>query len=89
MPKTKLSSKGQVVIPKAMRSALRWSPGAELDIEPTADAVVLRLAPKTWRLPTREELDRVAGCLKYDGPPLSIEDMDRRAREAFGKKWRK
>ena len=89
MPKTRLSSKGQIVIPKPLRDALHWTSGAELDIEPTADAIVLRLATKTWRLPTREELDRVAGCLKYDGPPLSIDEMDRRAREAFGKKWRK
>ncbi len=89
MPTTRLSSKGQVVIPKEVRTALRWLPGAELDIEPISDAIVLRLSPNTRRLPTREELDRVAGCLKYGGPPLSIEEMDRRARKAVGRKWRK
>ena len=89
MPKTRLSSKGQIVIPKPLRDALHWDAGAELSVEPSGDAIILRLAPRTWRLPTRAELDRVAGCLKYDGPALSIEDMDRRAREAFGKTWRK
>lgn len=89
MPNSVLSSKGQIVIPKPLRDAMHWTAGAELSVEPKGDAVVVRLAEKPWRLPTREELDRVAGCLKYDGPSLSIEEMDRRAREAIARKWRK
>lgn len=89
MSRAKLTQRGQVAIPKAMRVALHWEPGAELDIEPAGDGIVVRLSPQAWRLPTREELGRVSGCLKYSGPALSIEDMDRHSREAFGKDWQK
>ena len=44
MAKTRLSSKGQVIIPKAVRDRHGWQPGVELDIEDRDDAVVLRLA---------------------------------------------
>ena len=72
MAKTRLSSKGQVIIPKAVRDRHGWQPGVELDIEDRDDAVVLRLAspfPATT-------FDEVRGCLKYDGPPVTMEEMD-------------
>ena len=40
----KLSTKGQLVIPKAIRSALRLEPGAELEIEIVKQEIVLRPA---------------------------------------------
>lgn len=70
--RTRLSSKGQVVIPKAVRAAHGWQPGVELEVEDRGDGVVLRQA-KPFP-PTRFE--EVRGCLKYDGPPLTIEEMD-------------
>ncbi|MBI3184358.1 MAG: AbrB/MazE/SpoVT family DNA-binding domain-containing protein [Myxococcales bacterium] len=40
---TKLTSKGQVVIPKAVRERLRWKPGTRLRVETLEEgAVVLR-----------------------------------------------
>jgi AbrB family looped-hinge helix DNA binding protein len=79
MAKTRLSSKGQVIIPKAVRDRHGWQPGAELEVDDLGDAVVLRPA-KPFRPTTFEE---VRGCLKYDGPPLTIEEMDEAvAREA-------
>ena len=42
MARTRLSSKGQVIIPKAVRDRHGWRPGLELDVEDQADAVVLR-----------------------------------------------
>ena len=41
-------------------------------VEETADGVLLKSAP--YFAPTK--LDDVAGMLKYDGPPISLEDMD-------------
>ena len=72
MPKTRLSSKGQVIIPKAVRDRHGWQPGAELEVEDRGDVVVLRLA--TPFPPTTFE--EVRGCLKYQGPPVTIEEMD-------------
>ena len=71
MAKTKLSSKGQVIIPKQVRERHGWGPGTELDVEEMDDAVLLRPARK---FPATTVAD-VFGCLKYDGPPLTVEQM--------------
>ena len=70
--RTKLSSKGQVIIPKSVRERHGWRPGVELEVEDLGDSVVLRLA----RLFPRTTTKQVRGCLKYKGPALTIEQMD-------------
>ena len=72
METTKLSSKGQVILPKSVRDAHHWQPGMEFVVEEVAEGVLLR--PLKPFKPTRHE--DVFGCLKYSGPPLSIEDME-------------
>ena len=71
MPTTRLSSKGQVVIPQEIRERLRWQPGQELEVEDQGHAVVLKPAS----LFARTRFEDVRGCLKYDGPPVSVEEM--------------
>ena len=44
--KTKVSTKGQVVLPKAIREKRGWGPGAELIVEERPEGVILRPAPK-------------------------------------------
>jgi len=79
MSKTRLSSKGQVIIPKEVRERHGWRPGAELEVEDRGDAVVLRAA----RAFPRTSVAKVFGCLKYEGPPLTVEQMNAAvAREA-------
>jgi AbrB family looped-hinge helix DNA binding protein len=91
MTKTRLSSKGQVIIPKAVRDRHGWAPGLELEVEDRGDAVVLRPA-NPFRSTT---VDEVYGCLKHDGPPITIQEMDeavaretRRMWEAFERQQR-
>ena len=72
METTKLSSKGQVILPKSVRDARHWQPGMEFTVEEVGEGVLLR--PLKPFKPTRHE--DVFGCLKYSGPPLSIEDME-------------
>jgi AbrB family looped-hinge helix DNA binding protein len=72
MARTRLSSKGQVIIPKAVRERRGWSAGVELEVDERGEAVVLRQA-REFR-PTRFE--DVYGCLKHDGPPLTVAAMD-------------
>jgi AbrB family looped-hinge helix DNA binding protein len=71
--KTRLSTKGQVVLPKELRRRLSWSPGAELVIEETPDGLLLKRAPLF--APTRPE--DVYGCLHRPGmKAVTIEEMD-------------
>ena len=73
MEKTRLSSKGQLVLPKAIRDARRWGEGTEFVVEAVADGVLLRPArpfPAT-------RLEEVVGSAAYRGRPVSAEDMAR------------
>jgi len=71
--KTRLSTKGQVVLPKALRRRQNWEPGAELVIEETSEGVLLKRAPIFP--PTRVE--DVAGCLHRPGMrTVSLEEMN-------------
>lgn len=76
MQTTTLSSKGQVIIPKTLRAALRWAPGTQLEVHDTPEGVLLRpavLAPKA-SLP--EGLAAIRRRVAYAGPTVSLEDMD-------------
>jgi AbrB family looped-hinge helix DNA binding protein len=67
----KLSSKGQVVIPKEVRDALHWEPGTELTVVPTGDGVMLKPRPTKSKL----RLEDLRGFLKHEGPPIPIEEL--------------
>ena len=69
---TIVSTKGQVILPKAIRDQLQWHPGTRLAVEHTADGVVLRPLTAAFA-PTRPE--DVFSCLPYEGRPKSIEEM--------------
>ncbi len=69
---TVISTKGQVILPKAIRDQLHWAPGTRLTVENTVDGVVLKAAPIF--APT--SIDQVFGILAYDGPTHSIEEMN-------------
>jgi AbrB family looped-hinge helix DNA binding protein len=83
MAKTRLSSKGQVIIPKAVRERQGWRPGTELEVEDRGDVVVLRRA-KLFPETTFEE---VRGCLKYHGPARTVEEMDEGIAETVRQMW--
>jgi len=72
METTKLSSKGQVILPKHIRAAHKWQPGVEFLVEDTPDGVLLR--PLKPFKPSR--LEDVIGCAGYTGPAKTIEEMD-------------
>jgi AbrB family looped-hinge helix DNA binding protein len=80
---TRLSAKGQVVIPKAIRDASGWRAGLELVVEATETGVVLRPRALTRARAAKELL----GCTGYQGPRRSLAEMEAAiAREARAKK---
>ena len=73
------------MLPKAVREALRWHAGVDLTVEKGDDFVVLR---RRRAFPSRT-VDEVAGSLKYDGPPVSLEDMQKAVEEELAERWRR
>ena len=71
METTKLSSKGQVVLPRAVRAAKAWKPGQPLEVLATAEGVLLK--PLKPFPATR--LEEVAGMLRSRGRARSLAQM--------------
>lgn len=69
---TIVSTKGQVILPKAVRERHAWQPGTRLTVEETPDGVLLK--PAALFPPSRPE--DVYGCLRYRGGAKTIEDMN-------------
>lgn len=84
METTRLSSKGQVIIPKPLREAHHWDTGIELLVVDTGDGLLLR--PKPIFAPTT--LDEVAGCLRSTGAARSEEEIDAAIRQRLRDEWR-
>jgi len=60
METTRLSTKGQVILPKGIRDSHAWGPGTEFTVEETAEGVLLRPA---GRFP-QTKIQEVAGVLR-------------------------
>jgi AbrB family looped-hinge helix DNA binding protein len=68
---TRLSTKGQVVLPKSIRASRAWGPGTEFTVEETGDGILLRPAA---RFPDTD-LEEVAGCLRSKRKPKTPAQM--------------
>ena len=69
---TVVSTKGQVILPRAIRDQLHWDAGTRLIVEDTGAGVLLTRAP----LFPRTTHEQVRGMLAYKGPPKSLEEME-------------
>ncbi len=69
---TTVSTKGQVILPSAIRQRREWGAGTRLTIEETAEGVLLKPAPAFAE--TRPE--DVFGALPWKGTPKTLEEMD-------------
>ncbi len=68
----RLSSKGQIVIPKAIRDKHHWREGQELEVFDSEDGMVV----KEKRPFKKTDLTDVGGCLPYQGKTKTLEEMD-------------
>jgi AbrB family looped-hinge helix DNA binding protein len=69
---TTVSTKGQVILPKAIREHRHWPAGTELVVEDTPKGVLLTAKP-TFVLTLSKN---VFGSLAYKGPAKSIAEME-------------
>jgi AbrB family looped-hinge helix DNA binding protein len=83
MEVTRLSSQGQVIIPAALRAAHHWEAGQELIAINVGDGILLK--PKKPFPETT--LAQVAGCLKYQGTPKSLDEFENAIRQGVMEQW--
>ena len=69
---TVISTKGQVILPKAIRDQLQWGAGTRLTVENTPDGVLLKSTPMF----AATSVDALFGSMRHTGPALSIDDMN-------------
>jgi len=74
---TRLSSKGQVIIPRQVRAAHNWKIGQELEVVDLDDGVLLK--PKKPFAETT--LDEVTASLGTHGKARTIEEMEEAIRK--------
>lgn len=82
METTRLSSKGQVVLPKSVRDEHGWAPGTEFVVESTPDGVRLRAKapfPAT-------SIEAVFGSVPFHGQPKTLEEMDQGIRQRVARR---
>ncbi|RAZ92803.1 AbrB family transcriptional regulator [Mesorhizobium hawassense] len=69
---TTISTKGQVILPSAIRKRREWGAGTRLEVEETPEGVLLKLAPVFAATQPKD----VFGSLPSRGAPKTLEEMD-------------
>jgi AbrB family looped-hinge helix DNA binding protein len=85
METTLLSSKGQVIIPKTIRSSHHWRPGTRFVVEDVQGGVLLK--PLSSFPAT--DLESGLGCVGYKGPAKSLDEMQAAIDDELAHTWRK
>ena len=83
---TKVSDKGQVVVPKALRDLKGWPAGTDLEVIDAGDGVLLR--PRRQKTLTVEQaVVRFRQLYQHVGPPVSLEQMRRDAEQEAARRY--
>jgi len=77
----KISAEGSIIIPASIH---HWQSGQELVIEQT-DLGLLLKANTTTLIP--HSVTEVAGCLKYEGKPKTLAEMEDGIRQGILEQW--
>ena len=72
MARTRLSTKGQVIVPREIRDRHGWKPGLILEIDEADDAITLRPVQDV----PRTTVDDLVGCVRYRGKAKTLEEME-------------
>ncbi len=84
MKTVRLSSKGQLVLPRALRESHRWEPGQEFMVLETDEGVLLK--PVSPFTSTR--LEDVAGMLEGLVEPRSDQEIEQALEKDVRSRWR-
>jgi len=76
MQTTLLSSKGQVIIPKALRDAHHWGAGMRLEVEDTPEGVLLKPISAPPKADLSSGLAAIRARVGYKGKAVTLKQMD-------------
>ncbi len=76
MHESKVPANGRITLPKSVREALGLKPGDRIRYFIMDGHVEIRKV---------RHISELAGILKYDGPPMTLEDMEKGITEAVGR----
>ena len=79
MVTTRLSTKGQIILPKSIRDARGWKPGTEFTIDDTGNGILV----KPLMLFPPKPLEEIVGCLGNTGKLKTQADIDAAIRKAI------
>lgn len=80
---TRISAKGQVVIPKSVRDELGLAPGQTLDVITTGAGILLRPAATKGGESFEVITARIRARVHHEGPPVTLAEMD----DAIAQMW--
>lgn len=83
MVQTTVSSKGQIVLPKAIREKRRWKAGTVLTVEERPEGILLKSTEKKKKL----TIGDLRGVVKYKGPARSVEEMSAAIEAEFRRRF--
>jgi AbrB family looped-hinge helix DNA binding protein len=86
---TRVSAKGQVVIPKDVRDRLGLVEGSVLCVTETGKGVALELLDSHPKLSVEEAQKRIREIFTYEGPRLTDEQISATVQEAVARKYRR
>jgi AbrB family looped-hinge helix DNA binding protein len=66
-----ISTKGQIVLPVAVRKALGLKPGMRVNVKVNGKSAQITPAPTKKTV----SLEEIQSLLKYDGPAIAVSDM--------------
>lgn len=84
---TKMSGKGQVVVPKDTRNRLGWEAGLDLEVIEHDDGVTFRRRRPAKTLTPAQAVELFKKLYTHHGPPVSIAQMKEEAREVVAKSF--
>lgn len=78
-----LSNKRHIIIPKDILESYHLEAGQQLDIEITAQGILLKIQHNT----VKTNLEDLIGCTGYQGQAKTLEEMDTAIEDGIIKEW--